>query len=60
MTFFSIFNVAVYWPILVLYFCVLLFLTMKRQIKHMIKYKYLPFSWGKAKYQGKAPSKDSK
>lgn len=33
---------------------------MKRQIKHMIKYKYLPFSWGKAKYQGKAPAKESK
>lgn len=26
----------------------------------MIKYRYLPFSWGKAKYQGKAPVKESK
>lgn len=60
MTFFTIFDVAVFWPILALYFCVLFFLTMKRQIRHMIKYKYLPFSWGKAKYQGKAAVKESK
>jgi hypothetical protein len=35
---------------------------MKRQIRHMIKYKYVPFSFGKATYNGsgKAPVKDSK
>ena len=54
MTFFEVFNVPVFWPILLLYFIVLFFITMKRQIKHMIKYRYVPFSWGKAKYQGKA------
>ena len=37
MTFFSIFNIPVFWPILLLYFIALFFLTMKRQIKHMIK-----------------------
>ncbi len=47
MTFFSMFDVPVFWPILLLYWCLLFFVTMKRQIKHMIKYKYLPFSWGK-------------
>ena len=26
---------------------------MKRQIKHMIKYRYVPFSLGKTKYKGK-------
>ncbi|CAN0409336.1 unnamed protein product [Scytosiphon promiscuus] len=25
---------------------------MKRQIKHMIKHKYVPWNWGKAKYKG--------
>lgn len=60
MTFFSIFDIAVFWPILAMYFCVLFVLTMKRQIRHMIKHRYLPFSWGKAKYQGKAPAKESK
>jgi len=29
---------------------------MKRQIKHMIKHKYVPWSWGKQKYRGKQPS----
>ena len=30
-------------------FCV----TMKRQIKHMIRYRYIPFTWGKPKYAAK-------
>jgi len=30
---------SVYYPILVLYFCILFVITMKRQIQHMIKYK---------------------
>lgn len=47
MTFFSIFDVPVFWPILLFYFCTLTFVTMKRQIQHMIKYKYVPFSFGK-------------
>jgi hypothetical protein len=28
----------------------LFFMTMKQQIKHMIKHKYLPWSWGKKQY----------
>ncbi|PKU81787.1 protein RER1B-like [Dendrobium catenatum] len=53
MTFFSVFDVPVFWPILLCYWIVLFFLTMKRQIMHMIKYKYIPFSLGKQKYTGK-------
>jgi len=30
-----------------LYFLALFFVTMKSRIKHMIKYKYLPFTSGK-------------
>jgi len=52
-TFFDALNIPVFWPILVMYFIILFTLTMKRQIKHMIKYKYLPFSHGKARYKGK-------
>ena len=26
---------------------------MKRQVKHMVKHKYVPWSWGKQKYSGK-------
>lgn len=47
MTFFTFFDVPVFWPILLMYWCILFVVTMKRQIKHMIKYRYIPFSWGK-------------
>ncbi|KAG6505039.1 hypothetical protein ZIOFF_037387 [Zingiber officinale] len=47
MTFFSVFDVPVFWPILLCYWVVLFCLTMKRQITHMIKYKYVPFNLGK-------------
>ncbi|THU49464.1 hypothetical protein C4D60_Mb06t09850 [Musa balbisiana] len=47
MTFFSVFDVPVFWPILLCYWIVLFVLTMKRQIVHMIKYKYVPFNIGK-------------
>ncbi len=53
MTFFSIFDIPVFWPILLLYFLMLFFMTMKRQIIHMYKYKYIPISFGKTKYKGK-------
>lgn len=53
MTFFSVFDVPVFWPILLCYWFVLFALTMKRQIMHMIKYKYIPFNIGKQKYSGK-------
>lgn len=47
MTFFSVFDIPVFWPILLLYWFVLFFVTMKRQIRHMIKYRYIPFTFGK-------------
>lgn len=49
MTFFSMFDVPVFWPILLIYFFVLFFMTMKRQIMHMYQHKYVPISWGKVK-----------
>lgn len=59
MTFFSMFDVPVFWPILLCYWIVLFVLTMRRQIAHMIKYKYIPFNIGKQKYGGKKPSASS-
>lgn len=53
-TFFDALNIPVFWPILVMYFIILFVITMKRQLKHMIKHRYVPWSHGKAKYQGKA------
>lgn len=47
MTFFPVFDVPVFWPILLCYWIVLFVLTMRRQIAHMIKFKYIPFNIGK-------------
>lgn len=66
-TWFTIFDVPVFWPVLVIYWLILFTLTSKkrpfiiylwdtniatvrRQIQHMIKYRYVPFSFGKTKY----------
>ncbi|KEH31484.1 putative retrieval of early ER protein Rer1 [Medicago truncatula] len=59
MTFFSAFDVPVFWPILLFYWVVLFTLTMRRQIAHMIKYKYVPFSFGKQRYDRKRASAES-
>ncbi|KAK4803804.1 hypothetical protein SAY86_003621 [Trapa natans] len=59
MTFFSVFDVPVFWPILLFYWIVLFVLTMRRQISHMIKYKYIPFSIGKQRYGDKRSSASS-
>merc|ERR1711997_1066124 len=54
LTLFSIFDIPVFWPILLLYFIVLMTITMKRQIEHMIKYSYIPCDcFKKKKYKGK-------
>ncbi|RMZ80163.1 hypothetical protein DV737_g3116, partial [Chaetothyriales sp. CBS 132003] len=49
---FEIFDLPVFWPVLVMYWLILFSLTMRRQIQHMIKYRYVPFTLGKAKYGG--------
>ncbi|KAG9160936.1 hypothetical protein Leryth_008740 [Lithospermum erythrorhizon] len=56
LTFFSAFDVPVFWPILLFYWLVLFISTMKRQIMHMIKHKYVPFTLGKQRYTGKKAS----
>lgn len=40
-------DIPVYWPILLGYFILLFFVTMKQRIQHMIKHKYVPFTVGK-------------
>ncbi|CDR46786.1 CYFA0S26e00100g1_1 [Cyberlindnera fabianii] len=46
-------DIPVFWPILVMYFITLFVLMMKRQIRDMIKYRYIPFDFGKKKYGSK-------
>ena len=56
-TFFEAFNIPVFWPLLLIYFLLIFFLIMRRQIQHMIKYNYLPWDSGKKNYgSGKVPS----
>merc|ERR1712018_654249 len=57
-TFFEALNIPVFWPILVMYFIILFTITMKRQIKHMIRYRYVPFTSGKQKFAGKEDTGD--
>ncbi|OMO56935.1 Retrieval of early ER protein Rer1 [Corchorus capsularis] len=59
LTFFSVLDVPVFWPILLCYWIFLFFLTMKRQILHMIKYRYIPFDFGKQRYGGKKSASSS-
>lgn len=52
MTFFGMFDLPVFWPILLAYFILLVFLTLKDRIKHMYKYQYVPFAMGKKQTYG--------
>ena len=57
LTFFECFDIPVFWPLLLFYFVFIFFIIMKRQIKHMIKYNYLPWDTGKKNYgNGRIPS----
>lgn len=73
---FELFNVPVFWPVLVMYWFILFFLTsellpcrlqcgflergvefangarcvVRRQIQHMVRYRYVPFTFGKKNY----------
>lgn len=49
-TLFRVLDLPVFWPVLFIYFVLLFLMTMKQQIKHMVKHKYVPFSWGKQTY----------
>lgn len=50
MTYFRCFDLPVFWPILLGYFIILVALTMKDRVRHMMKHKYVPFSFGKKSY----------
>ncbi|KAK8194900.1 rer1 protein-like protein [Phyllosticta capitalensis] len=52
-TWFEMFDLPVFWPVLVVYWLILFLLTMRRQIQHMIKYRYVPFTVGKRQFRGK-------
>ncbi|CDR96409.1 Rer1 family protein, putative [Babesia bigemina] len=47
---FEFLDVPVFWPLLVFYFVLLFATTMREQLRNMIKYKYIPFDFGKKSY----------
>ncbi|CCW65553.1 unnamed protein product [Phytomonas sp. EM1] len=47
---FPFLDIPVYWPILLIYFVVLCITQMGGRIKHMVRYKYVPWNAGKPKY----------
>ena len=49
-TFIPFLDIPVFWPILLIYFIALFTVTMRKQIAHMIKYRYIPFNVGKPKF----------
>lgn len=53
LTFFEAFDIPVFWPLLLFYFILIFYLTMRKQIAHMIKYNYLPWDSGKTRYEPK-------
>merc|ERR1719320_1993781 len=50
LTLFRFLDFPVFYPILLFYFFLLCFVSLKRQVAHMISHKYVPFTWGKKKY----------
>ena len=59
-TFSEVFNFPVFWPLLFLYFFLLVCVTMKKQLRHMVKYGYNPWDFGsKTKtLNGRMPNKN--
>uniref|UniRef100_A0AC35UHY5 Protein RER1 n=1 Tax=Rhabditophanes sp. KR3021 TaxID=114890 RepID=A0AC35UHY5_9BILA len=55
LTFFDFFNVEVFWPVLVIYFVFTSILSFKRQIRHMIRHKYIPFNFNKPNHSLNKP-----
>lgn len=47
---FDMFDLPVFWPVLLLYFFILTFLTLRKQIQHMYKHHYVPWTTGKRRY----------
>lgn len=49
-TLFSFLDIPVFWPILVLYFVVLMGMTLRKQIAHMWEHGYVPVDIGKPQH----------
>ncbi len=50
LTFFEFFAFPIYWPLLVFYFVMMTTFLCRYKIDHMIRYRYIPFDFGKKSY----------
>lgn len=57
LSFIEILNIPVFWPLLVMYFIMVMLVAFKTKIAHMIKYRYVPIDIGKRKYVAKTLKK---
>lgn len=53
LTFFPIFDVPVFWPILLIYFVGLFISEVGGRVRHMMKFRYVPWSSKKPRYVSK-------
>lgn len=53
LTLFDIFDIPVFWPILVIYFIILFVTQLAGRLQHMIKHKYVPWNAKKPRYVSK-------
>ena len=54
LTFFEYFDFPIFWPLLVFYFVFMTTFLCRYKIEHMIRYKYIPFDFGKKSYSKKS------
>ena len=57
LSYIEILNIPVFWPLLVMYFIMVMLVAFKTKIAHMIKYRYVPIDIGKRRYNPKAVKK---
>ena len=57
LSFIEILNIPVFWPLLVMYFIMVMLVAFKTKIAHMIRYRYVPIDIGKRRYISKAIKK---
>jgi len=50
MTLSESFDIPVFWPLLLFYFVFIFFVTMRKQISHMMRYNYVPIDISKRQY----------
>ena len=50
LTLFGFFDFPIFWPLLVFYFVFMTTFLCRYKIEHMIRYRYIPFDFGKKSY----------